>query len=706
MTMIHILRCAILALGLAAGTSTAGAAVTDRFSIVSNGEIVGSLVATTEADKVAIDFRVDNNGRGPKHREDIVMGPGGVPVSWAIRGSSLMGGTVDESYAWTDGRARWKSQADTGDVASVKPPLYVVNDDSPWASYVYVRAALAQADHQTTVLPAGKVKAEQIREMTIGDAKTSAAVRVFRLTGVQLQPTYLMLDRQDRLVSVFGGAEGGVTVRAGFEGAVPELARLQTQFETDRLRGLQQRLAHRFDTPVRIRNVRIFDPVRGELGALSTVVVMRDVVTEVLPGDGGPAPMDQTVIEGEGGTLYPGLHDMHAHASLDTGLFYLAAGVTSVRDMGNDNSFMLDLLPRIESGEIAWPRIVPNGFIEGRSPYSARFGFIPDTLEDALRDVHWYADRGYFEIKLYNSMNPDWVKPIAAEAHRLGLGVTGHVPAFDSPDRVIEDGYDTIAHVNQLMLGWILDPTEDTRTPLRLTGMARAADLDLTSERVQKTVRLMKAHNTALDPTAGILEQLMLSRAGQVLPAYADVLPHMPIGYQRYRKRSYVTIRDAAEDKAYQDGFAKVLETLGMLHRQGVRLLPGTDDSTGFSVLRELELYVAAGMTPAEALRAGTLDCEEYLGRTDRLGVIARGKLADLVLVPGDPTKTISDIRRPRMVMKGGTVYFPAEIYTALGIAPFAPPPPVRPVTAVSPVAKTGGRVGFGYDDDQDGVRP
>jgi hypothetical protein len=282
------------------------------------------------------------------------------------------------------------------------------------------------------------------------------------------------------------------------------------------------------------------------------------------------------------------------------------------------------------------------------------------------------------------------------------MGVVGHVPAFDSPDRVIEDGYDTIAHINQLMLGWILDPKEDTRTPLRLTAMARAADLDLSSERVQKTVRLIKSHHTALDSTASILEQLMLSRAGQVQAGQADFLGHMPIGFQRYRKRSYVPLKDPAEDQAYQQGFAKVLETLGMLHKEGIRLLPGTDDTTGFSVLRELELYVQAGLTPAEALRTGTLGAEEYLGRADRLGTIAQGKLADLVLAPGDPTKDISAIRRPRMVMKGGFIYFPSEIYPAYGITPFTTAPVLRPATASTPRANPGPPAGFGYSDALD----
>jgi hypothetical protein len=693
-------RLALVAAALLAGGSTAAPAPeSERLSIISNGENVGSIVAVTDGDHVTVDYRVDNNGRGPKHSEDIVLGPGGVPVSWTVKGSSLMGGAVDERYRWIAGHADWASQADKGEVAAAAPPLYIVNDDSPWAAGIYARAALARPDGRINTLPGGTLTVAKVRDVTIGEGSGATPVTLYRLSGVQLAPGYVLLDGERRLFAAFGGGEGGVAIRAGHEAAVPAIARLRTEIEVDYARDLQRRLAHRFDAPVRIRHVRIFDPASGRLSALSTVVVMRDTITQVLADDGTPPPDDEVVINGEGGTLFPGLHDMHSHATLMSGLMYLAAGVTATRDMGNDNQFMLDLLPRIDSGEVAWPRIVPNGFLEGRSPYSARFGFIPATLAEALRDVHWYADRGYFEIKIYNSMNPDWVKPIAAEAHRLGLKVTGHVPAFDSPDRVIADGYDTIAHINQLMLGWILDPTEDTRTPLRLTAMARAGALDLRSERVQRTVRSMKQKGIALDTTAVIIEQLMLSRAGAVPPGQDDFLSHMPIGFQRYRKRSFVPLKSAADDQAYRTGFAKVLEVIAMLHRQGIRLLPGTDDATGFSVQREVELYVKAGMTPAEALRAATLGSEEYLGRTDRLGTIARGKLADMVLVAGDPTRDIAAIKRPRLVMKGGAIYFPSEIYTALGIAPFANPPAIRPAKPMAATVATGRSVGFGYED-------
>ena len=444
-----------------------------------------------------------------------------------------------------------------------------------------------------------------------------------------------------------------------------------------RAEAAQKQLAHHFAGPVRIRNVRIFDPVALKLTAPMQVVVYGDRIATVTPEDGKPAPKGETVIDGEGGTLVPGLHDMHSHTSLASNLFTLAAGVTATRDMGNDNQALLAMMDGLNAGRLAGPRIVRNGFLEGRRPYSARNGFIADTLPHAIDDVHWYAANGYWQIKIYNSFPPDWVAPVAAEAHRLGMGVTGHVPAFSSPDRVIRDGYNDIAHINQLMLGWILDPNEDTRTPLRLTGMAQTKDLDLNAPRVRATIDLMKSHHVALDTTTMTLVRPMLSRSGQVQAGDAPYLDHVPIGYQRYRKRSFVTIKTPADDVAYQQSFKVILQTMKLLDDEGIQMLPGTDDTTGFSLLRELELYHMAGFSPARVLQMDTLACEKYFGRDSQAGTIARGKLADFILVDGAPTQDISKIRNTRMTMVGGVAYYPAEIYRFLSIRPFSAPPPV-----------------------------
>lgn len=663
---------AVLGVMMSLCLSGAALAETFKYVVIANGEKVGHLVADVTGRTTSVDYAVVNNGRGPKARETIETDSAGMPVRWTIAGESLFGSPVQEHYTWTAGQAEWSSQADAGKTAAAKPMLYIGNDVSPWMLGVYVKALLKTPDRTLAVLPSGRMRLDEVRKITVGQGKAAVRLTVYELSGIDLSPDYVLVDDKGDLF-----ASGGL-IREGYESQVPALQTLYREISQQRAEQAQTKLAHRFAGPVRIRNVRIYDPVSMTVGGLSTVVIYRDRITSVGADEGpGAAPAGETVIDGQGGTLVPGLHDMHSHTSLSSNLFNLAAGVTATRDQGNDNDQLLAMMDGLAAGRLAGPRIVRNGFLEGRSPYSARNGFIADSLDDALKDVRWYADHGYWQIKLYNSFNPDWVAPVAAEARRLGMGVTGHVPAFSSPDRVIGDGYNDIAHINQLMLGWILDPKEDTRTPLRLTGMARGKDLDLNAPRVQRTVALMKEKGVALDTTAMILERLMLSRSGEVQAGDKPYLDHVPIAYQRYRKRSFVTIKTPQDDADYQGGFKKVLETLKMLDDNGVQLLPGTDDGTGFSNHRELELYVMAGIPAGKALRLSTLDAERYFKRDSELGSIQRGKLADLILVDGDPVADIANIRKVRMTMVGGVAYYPAEIYEHLAIRHFAPPPPV-----------------------------
>src|SRR5690606_13756312 len=119
-----------------------------------------------------------------------------------------------------------------------------------------------------------------------------------------------------------------------------------------------------------------------------------------------------------GGTLIPGLYDMHAHATYDSGLFQLASGITTIREMGNYNDLYARLQPRVESGQVAGPRMVASGILEGHSEHALNMGFQPDTLEQALEAVRWYADHGYDMIKVYSSFDPEWVAPVVREAHR------------------------------------------------------------------------------------------------------------------------------------------------------------------------------------------------------------------------------------------------------------------------------------------------
>ncbi len=662
---------------IAGSLSAASPPVATELSIVQNGETVGHVRSTQEGDRIRVDYLVDSNGRGPRHREDIRLGPGQIPVVYEVEGRSLMGGPVSERFSWDRGRAVWTSQADQGERSADQPPLYVINDGSPFTLGIYARALLADEDRRIDVLPGGTLRLERLRDVQLGSGPAAIQATIYRIDGIDLAPAHVMLDRDHRLVATLG--TGSVAVLKGLESEVPAINALAEELQAERARTLQSRLAHRFSGPVQIRNVRLFDPETRALTAPSTVVVHGERIAEIRNGvETGDAAAGEYVIDGEGGTLVPGLHDMHSHNSLSSGLFYLAAGVTSVRDMGNDNDFLTGLMSAIDEQKVAGPRITRNGFLEGRSPHSARLGIIAQSEQEAVDAVRHYAENGFRQIKIYNSMNPAWVPAITSEAHRRGLTVTGHIPAFTTPDEMIRAGYDEIAHINQLMLGWLIRPGEDTRTPLRLTAMARAANLDLSSAPVQETVRLMRDRRIPLDTTAVILERLMLSRAGTVAEGDAFYLDHMPIGYQRYRRRSFVEVDSPEADAAYRGGFQRLLEVLNLLHRNQVRLLPGTDDATGFTVQRELELYQKAGIPAGEVLRIATLDMADYLGRAEETGSITPGKYADFFLVAGDPTRDVAEIRRPRLVMRGGVAYFPSEIYSALGIEPFAEPVAIR----------------------------
>jgi len=652
-----------------------------ELTVFLHNEAVGTLGGDTQGDSTTVSYRWNSNGRGPDLNETIRTGTDGLPTAWTIGGTAMMGGSVQESFALDGKRARWKSQSETGDRAVSGSQLYAPTDATPWAFGVFARALLKAPDRTLTLLPFGKVKLVTIRDTTMGAGDRAVPVTVYRLDGLDLQPTYVVLDRNQDMFAWFPQTSFlGFGIRKGYESLMTQVSRLSEELEEARVKEITATVTHRYDTPIRFRNVRIYDPRTLKLGEPSSVVVSGERIVRVMPlkEDVAADATGEVIVEGNGGTLMPGLNDMHAHLSLDSGLFWLAAGVTSIREMGSYNDFYHRVAPLVDKGIIAGPRMTPSGILEGDSQYALNMGFKPKTLDDALADVHWYADHGYDMIKFYSSFDPKWVAPVAAEAHRLGLKAGGHIPAFTNVDEMLEAGYDNVVHANLLLFNWLLPKSADTRTLLRVTGLAKAAELDLGSPAIKHTIDLFKRRDASLDPTTIILERLMLSRAGTVQAGDADYLDHVPIGLRRRRMRTNLSIASPAEDAAYKKGFQNVLKTLKLFYDNGVKILPGTDDQAGFALHRELELYTLAGIPTPNVLRMATLDAQAYYGRPSESGVIERGKLADVVLLAGDPTRDIKAIKAPRLVMKGGTIFYPSEIYTKLGIEPFGASPAVK----------------------------
>lgn len=654
--------------------SPADEAKQERFTVIFGQKNVGHLIADTRGSSTSIDFDYKNNGRGPTMREKIDVDSSGLPIAWTITGATTFGSKIDERFKATGGRSSWTDSTGKGSAVTKEAAAYVAQSSSPWSLGLYARALLKDADHSLPALPGGTLRLEPAGSIAVDGKGGAEAVSAYALGGIELNPSYLALDADGALFAYM--TPDFVVVREGYERDEAKLRAFAEKLSTERYVAIEKQTAHRYGAPVRIRNVRVFRPGQGTLSEPLSVLVNGNMIAAVEPLD-SPATPGEVAIDGAGGTLLAGFNEMHGHISQDDALLNLAAGITNVRDMGNDNAVLDTLIQRIDSGVIGGPRIVRSGFIEGKSPFSANNGFVVDSEAAALDAVRWYAARGYWQVKLYNSMNPAWAPALVKEAHRLGLRVSGHVPAFSSADAMIEAGYDEITHINQFMLGWVIQPNEDTRTLFRLTALKRLPALDLNGEKVRHTVGMMVDRKLAIDPTIGIHEMLTQNRDGQVPPGAVDYLDHMPIGYQRGAKKALIDASAPGDDAAYRGAFDKIVATVKLLNDRGVLIVPGTDTGGSFTYHRELELLQRIGMTPGQILTRATYDMARYLGQDQRLGSIEKGKLADFMLIPGDPTKDIKAIKRIAMVVKDGTFYYPSEIYPRFGITPFADAPAI-----------------------------
>lgn len=647
---------------------------TETFSILVGGTPVGQLEAQHASGTTRIDYEYRNNGRGPTIAETITIGENDLPTHWTVSGATTFGNRIDEQFTLTGGEASWKDATGAGKTTPPEPSIYVAQDASPYAIGIYARALLADEDHAMPVLPGGTLRLDEIEKLNVAGESGEIAVTSYALSGIDINPTYFLLDENDDFFAFI--SPRFAIIRSGYEAGDERLRGLSAEYEAKRFEDIQRRLARNYAGPVRIKNVRIFDPGTQALTEPVSVVVVANRIGDILPVGSTPLP-GEVEIDGAGGTLVAGFYEMHAHLQQGVALLNILAGVTSVRDMGNGNEVLSDLIAKIKDGRLAGPRVIRSGFIEGKSPFSSNNGIIVSTEEEAVAAVKSYAGGDFYQIKIYNSMNPDWVPAMIEEARANGLKVTGHVPAFSNADAMIAAGYDEMTHINQVMLGWVLEEGEDTRTLLRLTALKRLPSLEIDDPAIAKTINAMVENQVAIDPTLAIHENLLRARNGTTAPGVVDYIDHMPVEIQRGAKTAWTDISSAADDTAYWQAFDKIIETVTTMREKGIQLVPGTDLGGSFNYHRELELYQLTGMTPAGILKWASYDMATYVGQQDELGSIEIGKLADFFLVPGDPTADLKAIKTISMVVKDGTFYFPSEIYPEFGIRPFVDAPAV-----------------------------
>lgn len=642
------------------------------FTVLVGGTPIGALEIATSDDGYAIDYEYRNNGRGPTMVERVRLDENGLPESWSIEGASTFGNPIDESFEFIDGEARWTDNTGSDQAVPAGDAFYVPESASPYWLAIAARALIEQEDGRLAALPGGELSLSEIEALEVTGEQGDRTVTSYALSGTGLNPTYFLMYEN----AFFGIITPGFAIlEAGYEGEDERLRGIAAEYGARRFEEIQQRVVHDYEAPVRIANVRIFDSRNETLGEPVSVLVVDNRIDRIEAAD---ARADgEVVIDGAGGTLVPGLFDMHGHMGETSAFLNIAAGVTSVRDMGNNNDVLDGLEANIQSGRVAGPRLFRSGFIEGRSPFNSNNGILVSNEEEAVAAVQAYAERGFHQVKIYNSMNPDWIPAVIAEAHAQGMRVAGHVPAFTNADVMIAAGYDEMTHINQIALGWVLEEGEDTRSLLRLTALRRLPGLDLNSERVLATMDAMVERGVALDPTYAIHEALLLSRNGTLSQGVVDYIDNMPVSNQRSARTAWADIANAEDDANYRGAFDQLTEVLRMMYERGIFMVPGTDLGGSFTLHRELELYQNIGMTPAEIVGWGSWQMADYLGAGDDLGTIEPGKIADFFLIPGDPTQDFKAIKTISMVMADGRVYYPTEIYPEFGIQPFTDIPNV-----------------------------
>jgi imidazolonepropionase-like amidohydrolase len=670
-------RIFVLALSLLAGlVHAAPAEASDArrwIMTVDNGKPAGELVVRCDKrGDCQSRFIFKDNGRGPEITERYRIGTDGAFARYEAKGKTTFGSTVDERYEAKGRGGVWRSTTEQGGSDDAIGKLYLPLNGSMLVYEPMLR--LTAGGQSRDVLPVGTMQRRSLTRATVGQGAARREVELVAFTGLGMTPEFVWATTGD-VPELFGLVVPGylAALPEGYQDEEARLTDLQKAAEAELLGTMTARLAKPMPGLSVIRNARVFDAENARLhDGLRDVYIQRGRIVAVVSSDaplGGFTPTRQ--IDAAGRVLLPGLFDMHGHVGRWGGGLNLAAGVTTTRDVGNDNATLQQIIDETADGRLFGPQIVAAGFLEGESPYSARNGFVVSDLEGAKRAVDWYAAHGYIQIKVYNSFPRQHLRDTVAYAHSRGLRVSGHVPAFLRAEEVVEAGFDEVNHINQVMLNFLVDDKTDTRTLQRFYLPAeRTAGLDFDGPRVQGFIKLLKDRGTVIDPTLTTFDFLR-QRDGQPSQAFAAIMPNMPASFQRSRMSGGMEIPNDRVQALYDKSYARMIEFVGRLHRAGVPIVAGTDEIEGFTLHRELELYTMAGIPAGEVLRIATWNGAKYSRTLADRGSIEVGKLADLVLVDGDPVKDITALKRIALVVTQGRSIDPSAVYGELGIKPF-----------------------------------
>jgi imidazolonepropionase-like amidohydrolase len=454
-------------------------------------------------------------------------------------------------------------------------------------------------------------------------------------------------------------------IREGYEDALGTLVSIAARDGMNALAELRSQTPIGKSQTIAIVGGTLIDGNGGTPVRDAAVIVRDGRIAAVGPAAIVAIPSDAYRVDVHGKTILPGLWDMHSHfEQVEWGPIYLAAGVTTARDCGNEFEFITAVRDAIRDDRGVGPRLLLAGVVDGTSPESAGVQRV-DTPEQALYWTRRYHDAGFQQMKIYSSVKLEEEKIVIAEAHRLGMSVTGHVPEGLDAYQTIAAGQDQINHITYVadIMHPLLPPNADRTAHKRAT-----ASIDLASPEAAKAIEFLKAHRTVLDPTLAafeIDEATTEKPVASIEPGANFIAPELV--------QSLTDVEPPSEASRLQEQVdEKYLAILGALHRAGIPIMAGTDQTIpGHSIHREIELYVKAGFTPMEAIQAATVVPARAMGLDKDSGSVEVGKRADLIVIDGDPLEDIRNTRDVTAVITNGKLFDPSVLWRSVGFKPW-----------------------------------
>ena len=636
-------------------------------SIVSTAGKHGTVWEWTAPDGTLM-ARMNLTLRGQVWDEDeaIKLGTDGAISDYVLRGTSP-NGDVGETFHIAGGTASWKSPIDSGSKAYRDAAYYLPYGFAPRAGDIASDALTTNPGKDIVLLPGGRAHVEKLATTTVGAGAAQKTLTLWAITGISGTPGTIWTDAQGKTFANVGVLS---FMPVGYENEADKLKKIQDDALAAQSPVLARTLAVKADKPIAFVDVRAF--VDGtHYAEHQTVVVANGKIVAVGANGRVTVPRGATIYAGAGKTLVPGLWDCHMHVGDDyTGPQELSIGVTSIRDPGNDDQLTVARRKRRAEGNLLMPHVYASSLIDGKGPNTAQVADVVTSEAEAVKMVDTAKAIGQTGVKFYGTFNPAWVAPAAAEAHKLGLHVHGHLPAGMRPSQAIAAGYDELTHIYFVSMEAMPDDVVKTSNGInRFSGTGRyMKDVDLDAEPMKSLIATMAAKHIYSDPTLVVVESLFVPENGDLSPAYAPFLGTMPPAVERgFRAGGFVP--PAGVTRAdYRASFAKEQALVGKMHKAGIPIVAGTD-GIGIELVRELELYVGAGFTPAEALQAATIVPARLVGADNHTGSIAVGKDADLVLVDGDPSQRVGDLRHTRIVLMDGKVMEADKLRAAVGFS-------------------------------------